>query len=360
MKYALIGCGRIAKHHINAAKECGLEIVALCDLQKEKAQRYISEFELPQSTHIYTDYQEMIKKLDIDLISIATESDAHAPIAINLIKNKINVIIEKPIALSLVDAHQIMELADKHAVKVCVCHQNRFNPAVQNMRNALEEGRFGKLTHGSVHIRWNRGANYYARGDWRGTWKQDGGALMNQCIHGIDMLLWMIGSDIVSVYGVIRRVNHDYIESEDLGMALIQFANGTIVTIEGTTNTYIEAEEACLCLYGICGAVKLGGATINNIEEWQFAEKVPTDKNMLVKETVKNVYGNSHPRIFEDMIGAINENRKPYISISDSVKAMSVILAIYKSHQEGKAVYFPYGDFSTLEMIGTFSGGKDV
>lgn len=361
MKYALIGCGRIAKHHINAAKKNGLEIVALCDLNPDKAMKYKEEYGLNESVDVYTDYKIMMKHHDIELISIVTESDFHASIAIDVINEKVNVIIEKPIALSVSDAETILQKAKEKAVKVCACHQNRFNPAVQNMKNALEKGRFGKITHGSVHIRWNRGPAYFARGDWRGTWMKDGGCLMNQCIHGIDMLLWMMGSEVKSVFGTIRRANHDYIEGEDLGMAVIQFKDGAVATVEGTTNTYIEAEEACLCLYGIDGAVKLGGATINNIEEWCFEKKEPDDKNMIVVETVKNVYGNSHPRIFADMIESIALDKEPYVNATAGKTAMSVILAIYRSHKEGRVIEFPMNEYSTMNMIGTFEEEqKDV
>lgn len=353
MRYAIIGCGRIAKHHILAALENRLEIIALCDLNPEKAERYIEEYHL-SGTKIYDDYMIMLKNEKLDFVSIATESDKHAPIATDIIHHGIHVLIEKPIALSMRDADRIIEEANRKKVKVEVCHQNRFNPAIQNLRVALQQGRFGKVTHGSVHIRWNRGAKYYARGDWRGTWRQDGGTLMNQCIHGIDMLIWMMGGNVQSVYGQIRNLNHDYIEGEDLGMAVITFDNGSVATIEGTTNTYIEAEEACLCIYGTKGAVKIGGATMNSIEEWAFECKKNTDSDMMVKESVNNVYGNGHPRIFKDMIDTIQNNGVPYVSAEDGRKAMSVILAIYRSCKEHRVIDFPMTEFSTLDMSGFF------
>lgn len=296
----------------------------------------------------------MLKNENLDFVSIATESDKHAAIAVDVINYGVNVLIEKPVALSIEDADKIIRAARYKNVKAEVCHQNRFNPAVQNTRIALEKGRFGKITHGSVHIRWNRGAKYYARGDWRGTWKQDGGTLMNQCIHGIDLLLWMMGGRVRSVYGEIRRLNHDYIQGEDLGMAVVAFEDGSIATIEGTTNTYIEAEEACLCLYGKSGAVKIGGPTINCIEKWAFEEKEPEDSTMIINEKVNNVYGNSHPRIFKNMIEAIKFDKPVYVSLEDGKKAMSAILAVYKSCKEHRVIDFPVENFSTLDMSGFF------
>lgn len=347
MRYAIIGCGRIARFHIMSAKENYLEIVALCDLDVEKVKKYIHDYNLPLTTKIYSDYKKMIEKENVEFISIATESDKHAPIAIDVIEQNINVLIEKPIALSIEDANRIYAIAEEKDVIVGVCHQNRFNPAIRELRNAIEQGRLGRITHGSVHIRWNRGEKYYARGDWRGTWEHDGGTLMNQCIHGIDMLLWMMGGNVKSVYGEIRNLNHDYIEGEDLGMAVISFDNGTVATIEGTTNTYIGAEEACLCIYGTDGAVKIGGPTMNHIEEWAFS-----DEEKCINESVVNVYGNSHPRIFKDMMESIKQHVNPYVTVNDGIKAMSVVLAIYKSTKEHRVIEFPMEGFSTLDMQG--------
>ena len=140
--------------------------------------------------------------------------------------------------MSLADADQIIMKAEKRHVKVSTCQQNRFNLAVQEMRAAVENGRFGKLSHGSIHVRWNRNRAYYEQAPWRGKWKSDGGALMNQCIHGIDLLRWMMGDDVEEVYGVIRQQYHDYLECEDIGMAVVKFRNGAIGTIEGTVNVY--------------------------------------------------------------------------------------------------------------------------
>ena len=159
---------------------------------------------------------------------------SHAEIALYCIDHGVNVIIEKPMAMSIADANEIIRRSEEKGVKVSACHQNRFNVAVQQMRKALEAGRFGKLSHGSIHVRWNRNRDYYDQAKWRGTWAQDGGALMNQCIHGIDLLRWMMGEEIDEVYGVTRQQFHHYLEAEDIGMAVVKFQNGAVATIEGT------------------------------------------------------------------------------------------------------------------------------
>ena len=357
MKYALIGCGRISTNHIKAAINNNLEIVAICDIVPENMKNILEKHELQNNKSIkrYSDYKKMIADNDIDLISIATESGLHAEIAIYCIKNGINVIIEKPIAMSIKDADEIIRLSEEYNVKVAACHQNRFNIAVQKMRKALEEGRFGKISHGSIHVRWNRNRDYYEQAKWRGTWKDDGGALMNQCIHGIDLLRWMLGDDIEEVYGVTRRQFHDYLEAEDIGMAVVKFKNGAVATIEGTTNVYPQNLEETLYLFGEKGTVKLGGKSTNNIDVWDFADETEEDiSNKGLEEVTSNVYGNGHTSLFMDMIQAINEDRKPYIDAYAGKRALELVLAIYKSQKEKCVVKLPLTNFDTLQMKGQF------
>lgn len=361
MRYALIGCGNISKRHMEAMIANNLELVALCDLDINKIDKLLNSFEFSKKNDVkkYTDFRIMIAENDIKLVSIATESGKHAEIAIYCIENDINILIEKPIALNMRDANNILNLANKKKVKVGVCHQNRFNVAVQKTRKAIELGMLGKLSHGSIHIRWYRNKNYYDRGIWRGTWEQDGGALMNQCIHGIDILRWMLGNDVTEVYGATRQQFHNYIEGEDLGLAVVKFASGIIATIEGTTNTYPTAEEACLHIFGENGTIKIGGASMNNIEVWQFNDQNNEDNDAAVNEEVKDVYGNSHPKLFADMIEAINNNRQPYVDAAAGKRALEIVLAIYKSQKEGKPVKLPLDKFSTLDMVGMFDKNKE-
>lgn len=351
MDYALIGCGRIAKFHVMAALKCGLNIIALCDLDTSKAQRFIDDYSLGEKVRVYNDYKTMLAENgSITLVSIATESGSHARIALDVIAAGKNVIIEKPIALSIADADEVLRSGKAHNVKISVCHQNRFNSAVQTLRRAVDDGSLGRITHGSIHIRWNRGIDYYSRDDWRGTWENDGGALMNQSIHGIDLLMWMMNSRVTSVYGVLRNFNHDYISAEDFGMALLQFENGSCATIEGTTTIFERSEEACLCLYGINGAVKLGGLGVNKIESWNFLD----NRNTKADEEISNVYGNSHPRLFMDMINAVRNDTNPLVDAQAGMNALEVVLAIYRSFKEKCPVNLPLKDFSTLDMKGVY------
>lgn len=357
MKYALIGCGRIATNHIKAAVNNQLEITAVCDIQAEHMKALLEKHGLQADDSIkrYMDYKIMIEEAKPELVSIATESGIHAEIAIFCINHGVHVIIEKPMAMSMADANEIIRLSEEKKVKVSACHQNRFNIAIQEMRQALEAGRFGKLSHGSIHVRWNRNQNYYTQAPWRGTWAQDGGALMNQCIHGIDLLRWTFGGEIEEVYGQTRQQFHDYLEAEDVGMAVVKFKNGAIATIEGTTNVYPKNLEETLYIFGEKGTVKIGGTSTNNIDVWDFADETEADrKNKGLEEATSNVYGNGHTSLFADVVDAIQTDRKPYVDAYAGRDALELVLAIYKSQKEGKAVKLPLGEFASTDMRGEF------
>lgn len=356
MKYALIGCGRIAVNHIKAAVNNNLDIVAVCDLIPESVDILFNKAGYTGDPIRYTDYKKMIEEHpEIELISIATDSGEHAKIALYCIEHGINLIIEKPIAMSLKDADEIIKKSEEKHVKVAACHQNRFNVAVQEMRKAIESGRFGKLSHGSINVRWNRNKDYYDQATWRGKWASDGGALMNQCIHGIDLLRWMMGDEIVEIYGATRQQFHDYLECEDIGMAVLKFKNGAIGTIEGTVNVYPKNLEETLYVFGETGTVKLGGTSCNNIDVWDFADENADDnKNKELKEATSNVYGNGHTSLFADMIDAIKNDRKPYVDAVAGRNALEVVLSIYKSQLTGEVIKLPLKDFASVEMNGMF------
>ena len=357
MKYALIGCGRIATNHITAALNNQLEIAAVCHIQPDHIKKLLERHGLwaDDSIKHYTDYKAMIAEVQPELVSIAAESGIHAEIAIFCIKHGVHVIIEKPMAMSTADANEIIRLSEERNVKVSACHQNRFNIAVQEMRQALEAGRFGKLSHGSIHVRWNRNQNYYTQAPWRGTWAQDGGALMNQCIHGIDLLRWTFGGEVEEVYGQTRQQFHDYLEAEDVGMAVVKFKNGAIATIEGTTNVYPKNLEETLYIFGEKGTVKIGGTSTNNIDVWDFADETEADmKNKGLEEETNNVYGNGHTSLFADMINSIQNGKKPYVDAYAGRDALELVLAIYKSQKEGIPVTLPLSEFSSLDMTGEF------
>ena len=357
MKYALIGCGRIATNHVTAAVNNNLEIVAVCDIVPEKMEEILAKHNLADDKSIkrYTDYKQMLEENELELVSIATESGKHAAIALDAIDAGVSVIIEKPMAMNIADAEEIIKRAAEKNVKVSACHQNRFNVAIQEVRKAIEGERFGKLSHASINVRWNRNKGYYDQAPWRGTWEEDGGCLMNQCIHGIDLLRWMMGDEVVEVYGATRQQFHDYLEAEDVGVAVVKFKNGAIGTIEGTTNVYPQNLEETLYIFGENGTVKVGGKSTNTIDVWDFKDETAEDqKNKGLEEETSNVYGNGHTSLFADVIEAIKEDRTPYVDGVAGRNALEMVLAIYKSQKEGVPVRLPLTDFASTDMRGEF------
>jgi len=358
LRFAIIGCGRISYKHVEALihNDEKATLVSLCDTIIENAEakkkEYISEVDTQQNVNVYEDYKELIEKESIDVVTIATESGYHPEIAIYCMNKGIHVICEKPMALSIEDADRMIECAKKNNVKLCVCHQNRFNKPIQELRNAVEDGKFGRLINGTARILWNRNMGYYTQAPWRGTWKLDGGTLMNQCIHNIDLLQWMLGGEVDTIYSQCDTFVRD-IEAEDFGAIMIRFKNGSIGIVEGSACVYPKNLEETLSVFGEKGTVCIGGLAVNKIETWRFENELDKEKDILKQqeEDPDSVYGFGHTPLFEDMINAIEENREPLISGEEGKKGMAIILAAYKSRLTGLPVKFPLERFSTLEMV---------
>lgn len=358
MKIALIGCGRISFKHIEAFvfMKGRVQFVAACDPVLERAEEKRLEYKksLPNAdVKIFADYKEMLKECKPDVVTIATESGKHKDIAVHCLKNGAHVICEKPMALSTSDAETMIDTAKQNNKKLAVCFQNRFNAPVVKTREALEKGRFGKMLHGMIQVRWNRNEGYYAQAPWRGTWEQDGGTLMNQCTHGIDLLQWMMGEDAVRVQAQTRRFMRP-IEAEDFGCAIVEFASGAVGIIEGTADVYPKNLNETLSLFGTNGSVVIGGLAVNKMDTWRFAdaEKLGDTEERVLNPNEKDpptVYGFGHTALFNDFIDAIEQGREPLVSGEKGKKALEIILAIYKSQKTGQPVNLPCY-FSTIEM----------
>lgn len=356
MRYAIIGCGRISELHAKAAVECGLEFVGLCDIIRDKASERIKTVSETFDIPVFTDYKVMLDETKPELVAVTTDSGSHAEIAIECIGRGINVIIEKPIALSIADAKKIVSLSREKGVCVCACHQNRFNKSVGAIREAIESGKLGKLFNAAANVRWRRERDYYELDEWRGTWAKDGGTLMNQCIHNIDLLRWLMGSDIDEVFAYTDRLDHDYIEAEDFGAALIKFSNGSYGIVEGSAVVYPEDFEETLAIFGKYGRIRAGGQSVNTIEEWNIADESvhPEDVKKNTFENPPNIYGFGHNALYRDVCNAIKDGREPYITAEDGMRAVELVLAIYKSAAEGRPVKLPLDDCSTLDFVGRF------
>ena len=352
LKLALIGCGRISGNHIKAILDNyrDIELVATCDIIKSKAgfstATYLMEAvkrNIPAGRiNIYSDYKQMLQKEDINICSICTESGYHAEIALHCLNHNKHVIVEKPMAMSISDANLMIKTAKKNNLKLAVCHQNRFNLPIQKLKRAVDEGRFGRIFAGTAKVLWNRNKAYYDKADWRGTWKLDGGCLINQCTHNIDLLQWMIGSEISSVYGQTANYSHSYIQTEDYGSIIIKFANGAIGNVEGTVNVYPKNLEETLTILGEKGTAVIGGLALNKILVWDFEDKRETLEQVQKEYNldVDNIYGDGHTPLYEDFIREIRNDSTPLVDGNEGKKSLSIILMAYKSQKYSKAIKY--------------------
>jgi predicted dehydrogenase len=337
-----------------------MTLSAVCDPVIERAEKKAAEYRagIPgAATRVYGDYRKMLAEAKPDIVAIATESGRHKDIALDCLDAGCHVICEKPMALSTRDADEMLSAAKRNNRKLAVCFQNRFNAPVQRLRAALDAHRFGKVLHGAIQIRWNRNDAYYAEAPWRGTWEQDGGTLMNQCTHGIDLLQWMLGEDAARVQAQTRRFLRP-IEAEDFGAAIVEFKNGAVGVIEGSACVYPTNINETLSVFGEKGSAVIGGLAVNKLETWRFADasSVGDAEDKVLNPNEKDpptVYGFGHAALFRDFTRAVEENREPLVSGEAGKKALEIILAIYKSQKTGRAVDLPC-DFSTLEMKGYF------
>ena len=336
IKFAIIGCGRIAYKHIESLKNIdGAKIVAVCDIKPERAKKYADQLSVPS----YLNYRDMLDKEDVDIVNILTPSGTHANIACEVMERKKHVIVEKPMALKVKDASRMIEVADINKVRLFVVKQNRFNSSVVKAREAFEEGRFGKLVLGTVRVRWSRNQSYYDQDEWRGTWAQDGGALTNQASHHIDLLQWFFG-EVESVMAMTKTALVD-IEAEDTGVAVLQFVNGALGVVEATTATRPKDLEGAISILGENGSVEIGGFAVNKIKIWNFIDKKEDDEGVLEKygQNPPNVYGFGHEAYLRDVITSIKENKPALVAGFEGSKSIKIINAIYESAFTGKKVY---------------------
>ncbi len=348
LKAALIGCGRIGlKKHVEAYAQNTetVELVSVCDINMSKAEKAAGAYteKTGLKIEVETDYKKLFGR-GLDFVSIATESGYHFRISMDCLDAGINVLVEKPMALSTKDMDDMTALADKRNLKLGVCLQNRFNAPVQELRRKIENGDFGRIYTANARILWNRNEEYYRQASWRGTWDQDGGTLMNQCAHNIDLLQWMLGGEVEEVYGVTRNYKHPYIETEDFGTGIVKFKNGCVGILEGTSNVYPNNLEETLSVFGEKGTVVLGGLAVNKILTWRFEGE---DSHPFMNlDDPDSVYGNGHVPLFRDFAEAVSTGRDPYICGKDGRKEVDITLAVYKSSKENKPVRFPM-DYST-------------
>lgn len=337
MKFALVGCGKIAKKHTHVIQNYldDAQIVGFCDTVPERAQEFGEKYGAPA----FSSVQQMMSTVGdkIDILNILTPSGTHAQNVKELVEYGKPIVIEKPIALRLEESDEIIRACDAHSVKIFVVHQNRYNRPVIKARKALEQGRFGKLVIGTVRVRWKRDQAYYDSADWRGTWAYDGGVFTNQASHHIDMLTWFMGEvESVKAVGVTRLAN---IECEDTGAAILRFTNGAIGIIEVTTATRPKDLEGSISILGEKGSVVIGGFFMNELTTWEFEEHQPDD-DMIFKKWGKNPegWGYNLGEYLKDVINSIKNNKAGLVDGFEGRKSLELISAIYESIETGNEI----------------------
>ena len=354
MKYALIGCGMISPNHIKAAFDSKMDIVALCDLNEDNLRKAYDSLpdELKEKTKCYTDHIKMLECEKPDLVALALGSGLKKKLSIDCMEHSANVIVEKPIALSLEDADSMIDTSKRCNVNLYVCHQLRYCPATLAIHSAIESGDFGKLLHANVRVMRNRNKAYFEQAPWRGTWKQDGGALMNQCIHYTDLLTWFMG-EIDEVFAYTDNLSHPYTEAEDMGLALLKFKNGSYGVIEGTINSYPKNLYDAAEIFGEKGCVSVKGKFLDDVTRWEF-ESAPCD----LKEAINHYdildNGTGHLPFYINVKDNMEKGTPMVATAKDARDAIELILAIYESAAIGKPVKLPLKRGATIDYEGRF------
>jgi len=338
LKFALVGCGRIAKRHselLGLGQIPNASLSAVCDIKAEKAKAIGQKMNVPY----YNNMHEMMEKEPSDVVVVLSESGLHANHVETLSKYGKHIIVEKPMALSLPDADRMIAACSNARVKLFVVKQNRFNVPVIKLREAFEQGRFGKIVMGTVRVRWSRTQQYYDQDAWRGTWAMDGGVLANQASHHVDLLEWFLGKP-VSVFAIAKTASVN-IEAEDTAAVLLKFENGAFGIIEATTAVRPKDLEGSISILGEKGTVVIEGFAVNKIKTWNFTPPQSTDVNILENYSVNptNIYGFGHQAYYKHVVNSIQNNTNQMVDGKEGRKSLELISAIYQSIETGHEVY---------------------
>ncbi|OYD08037.1 Gfo/Idh/MocA family protein [Paludifilum halophilum] len=332
IRYGIVGCGHIAKKHVNAIRAVeGAELAAVCDKDPDRLSFWNEE------VAGFTDMEAMLSAVQLDVVNICTPSGLHPSLTIQAAEAGKHVVVEKPMALTLKDADAMIRACERNGVRMAVVHPNRFRPAMRELRKRVEAEAFGTFSHANATVRWNRDQEYYDQAPWRGTRAMDGGVLMNQAIHNLDLLLWMMGEvEEVFSYQATRLRN---IESEDTSVSVLRFKNGALGAIEAAVTLYPRNLEESLALFGETGTAVIGGPTANWIQTWKFADETDSRAAETIHRINEDPYGKpGHQCLIEDMTEAVRTGRQPAVTGSDGRRALALIVACQESARTGRPV----------------------
>jgi len=338
IKIALVGCGRISKNHFRAIEQHknNFELVDICDVKPE----HLRTIEKETNLKGYSDLDDLLEKSEADIVTLCTPSGLHSEQAIKVAESGRHVITEKPMATRWQDGLKMVEACDTVGARLFVVKQNRHNPTLQLLKQAINQGRFGKLYMINVNVFWTRPQDYYDQDQWRGTWEFDGGALMNQASHYVDLLDWLIGpvANIHAMTGTLAR----NIEAEDTGVLNVRWRSGALGSLNVTMLTYPKNLEGTITILGEKGTVRVGGLAVNEIQHWEFADKHPEDA--LIQQAnyqTQSVYGFGHPLYYDNVIKALRGEVEPETDGREGLKSLELLIAAYLSARDGKEIALP-------------------
>jgi UDP-N-acetyl-2-amino-2-deoxyglucuronate dehydrogenase len=336
-RIGLVGCGRISKNHFDAiAAVDGLTLAAVADIDAARVQRAGDEQRVP----CFTSLDEMLKREPVDIVAVCTPSGLHAAQGVQAARAGKHVLTEKPMAISLVQADELIRATDEAGVHLFVVKQNRLNPPIQLLKRAVDKGRFGRIYMANVTVRWQRPQEYYEAEPWRGTWEFDGGAITNQASHYVDLIQWLVGpveSVMAKTATQARRI-----EAEDSGIGILKFRSGALGVIEVNVLTYPKNLEGSITIMGEKGTVKIGGTAVNRVEHWQFADYDDDDKLIETANTSPpNVYGFGHQGYYRNVVAVLRGQARPETDGRAGRKSLELILGMYESAKSGREVPIP-------------------
>lgn len=338
IKFALVGCGRISANHINSINEHSdkAELIDVCDIDSIALEKAV------QSTGAkgHSSLEQMLKNTDADIVVLTTPSGLHPEQAVQVAQTGRHVISEKPMATRLQDGLRMVKACDDANVRLFVVKQNRRNATLQLLKNAIGQGRFGRIYMVNINVFWTRPQEYYDAGKWRGTWEFDGGAFMNQASHYVDLLRWLIGP-IDSLHAYTATMERK-IEAEDSGVVNIKWRSGALGSMNVTMLTYPKNLEGSITILGEKGTVRVGGVAVNEIQHWEFSDANEEDEQIKqASYATTSVYGFGHPLYYDNVIKVLRGEDDPETDGREGLKSLEVLTAIYRSARDGEVVSFP-------------------
>lgn len=338
IRFALTGCGRIAANHFAALEQhaADAELVAVCDSDSLALEKAVTR----TGAKGYRSHGEMLNESKPDIVVIATPSGLHSQQAIAAAAVGCHVMTEKPMATRWRDGVEMVRACDLAGVRLFVVKQNRYNDTLQLLKQAVDQGRFGRIFSVAVNVFWTRPQEYYDSAKWRGTWEFDGGAFMNQASHYIDLLDWLVGpvESVMAYTGTLAR----NIQVEDSGVASVRWRSGALGTVNVSMLTFPKNLEGSITILGERGTVRVGGVAVNKIEHWEFAEPHPDDEHIRgASYQTSSVYGFGHPRYYQNVIATLRGNAEPGTDGREGLKSLEILIALYLSARDGRKIALP-------------------